>query len=88
MSGHRPVEILADVLDRDIEFVPVTPEQYAKVSIERGTPEGQARGLQNLHELFRAGRSGVLADDVYNLTGIAPRTFRQWCEQHRADFIS
>ncbi|MET9566605.1 NAD(P)H-binding protein [Streptomyces tauricus] len=86
LSAREQVEILADVLVREIEFVSVTPEQFAETTIERGTPEGQARGLQNLHELFRAGRSGVLADDVQNLTGIAPRTFRQWCEQHRADF--
>ncbi|MFI5678816.1 NAD(P)H-binding protein [Streptomyces cellulosae] len=86
LSAKEQVEILADVLGRDIEFVSVTPEQFAEVNIERGTPESQARGLQNLHELFRAGRSGVLADDVQNLTGSAPRTFRQWCEEHRVDF--
>ncbi|TXK19896.1 NAD(P)H-binding protein [Homoserinibacter sp. GY 40078] len=86
LSAREQVEILADVLGREIEFVPVTPEQFAEVNISRGTPEPQARGLQNLQELFRAGRSGVLSDDVQNLTGIAPRTFGQWAEQHRADF--
>lgn len=86
LSAKEQVEILSDVLGRDIEFVSVTPEQFAETNMQRGTPEGQARGLQNLHELFRAGRSGFLADDVQNLTGTAPRTFRQWCEKHRADF--
>jgi uncharacterized protein YbjT (DUF2867 family) len=86
LSAKQQVEILADVLGRPIEFVSVTPEQFAQASIERGTPESQARALQDLHELFRVGRSGLLADDVHNLTGMAPRTFRQWCEQHRSDF--
>ena len=86
LSARQQVEILADVLDREIDFVAVTPEQYAEVNIARGTPEPQARGLQDLQELFRAGRSGILSEDVNNLTGIAPRTFRQWCEQHRAEF--
>ena len=86
LSAREQVEILADVLDREVDFVAVTPEQYAEVNIARGTPEPQARGLQDLQELFRAGRSGILSEDVNNLTGIAPRTFRQWCEQHRAEF--
>ena len=34
-----------------------------------------AEAIQNLNELFRAGRAGVLSDDIENLTGIAPRTF-------------
>jgi uncharacterized protein YbjT (DUF2867 family) len=86
LSAREQVKILADVLDREIEFVAVTPEQYAEVNISRGTPEPQARALQNLQELFRAGRSGILSEDVQNLTGIAPRTFRQWCQQHRNEF--
>lgn len=86
LSAKEQVETLADVLGRNIEFVPVTPAEFAEENIRRGIPESQARGLQNLQELFRAGRSGILADDVTNLTGIAPRTFRTWCENHRADF--
>lgn len=86
LSAKQQVETLASVLGREIEFVSVTPEQYAQANLDRGTPEPEARALQNLHELFRAGRAGVLTDDVENLTGIAPRTFRQWCEQHRGEF--
>lgn len=86
LSARQQVDILADVLGRRIELVPVTPEQFAEAAISRGTPEPQARALQDLHELFRAGRSGIVTDDVRNLTGIAPRTFRQWAEQHRAEF--
>jgi hypothetical protein len=45
-----------------------------------------ARAVQNLNELFRAGRAGVIADDITNLTGIAPRTFREWCAHHADAF--
>ncbi|WP_158862269.1 NAD(P)H-binding protein [Leifsonia sp. AG29] len=86
LSAREQVETLADVLGREIEFVPVTPEQYFEVNISRGTPEPQALALKDLQELFRVGRSGVVTEDVQNLTGVAPRTFRQWAEQHRADF--
>lgn len=86
LTAREQVEILADVLRRPIEFVPVTPEQFARRSIERGTPAAMAGAVQNLNELFRAGRAGVIADDVTNLTGVAPRTFREWCEEHAAAF--
>ncbi|MFD2417938.1 hypothetical protein [Amycolatopsis pigmentata] len=33
-----------------------------------------------------AGRAGVVADDITYLTGIAPRTFRRWCEEHAGAF--
>lgn len=86
LSAREQVEILAEVLGRPIEFVPLTPEQFAQHSIEQGTPAEMAGAVQNLNELFRAGRAGVITEDVANLTGTAPRTFRQWCEEHAEEF--
>ncbi|GAA2540686.1 NAD(P)H-binding protein [Streptomyces sp. NPDC058947] len=86
LTAREQVEILADVLGRTIEFVPLTPEQFAQHSIEQGTPADFAGAVQNLNELFRAGRAGVISDDITNLTGITPRTFRQWCEDHADEF--
>ncbi|MGW2255930.1 NAD(P)H-binding protein [Kitasatospora sp. NPDC001660] len=86
LTAREQVEILADVLGRPIEFVPVTPEQFAQHSIEQGTAPEMAAAVQNLNELFRAGRAGVISDDITNLTGVASRTFRQWCEEHAGEF--
>jgi uncharacterized protein YbjT (DUF2867 family) len=86
LTAREQVETLADVLRRPIKFTAVTPEQLARDSIERGTPAELAEAMQNLNELFRAGRAGVLADDIENLTGTAPRTFRAWCEHHAGAF--
>jgi len=80
------VDTLAEVLGRPIEFVPVTPEEFARHSVEHGTPAQTAAAVQDLNELFRAGRAGVLADDIINLTGVAPRTFREWAELHADAF--
>jgi uncharacterized protein YbjT (DUF2867 family) len=86
LTAREQVEILSDVLGRTIDFVDVTPEQFAQDSIERGTPVELAEAMQHLNELFRAGRAGVIADDIENLTGVAPRTFRDWCESHVDEF--
>jgi len=82
LTSREQVEILSDVLGHSIDFVDVTPEQLAQDSIQRGTPVQLAEAMQNLNELFRAGRAGVIADDIENLTDCAPGTFRDWCERH------
>jgi uncharacterized protein YbjT (DUF2867 family) len=86
LTASEQVAILSDVLGRTINLVKVTPEQAAQDSIEHGTPVPLAEAMQNLNELFRAGRAGVIADDIENLTGVAAGTFRQWCERHVDQF--
>jgi len=86
LTAREQVEILSDVLGRAIEFVDVTPEKVANEAIEHGTPVQLAEAMQNLNELFRAGRAGVITDDIENLTGVAPRTFRDWAERHADEF--
>ena len=82
LTSREQAEILSEVLGRSIDFVDVTPAQFAQESIEQGTPVPLAEALQNLNELFRVGRAGVIADDIENVTGVAPGTFRTWCEHH------
>ena len=38
--------------------------------------------MERLNEVVRARRSVAITDDVENITGIAPATFRDWCERH------
>ena len=86
LTAREQVEILSDVLGRTIDFIDVTPEQFAQDSIEHGTPVELAEATQHLNNLFRAGRAGVIADDIENLTSVAPSTFRTWCERHVDEF--
>ena len=86
LTTEEQTGILSEVLGRTIEFTDVTPAQFAQTMIEHGTPTEEAHAVQNLNEMFRAGRAGFLADDIENLTGVAPGTFRSWCERHADDF--
>ncbi|MCL2586172.1 MAG: NAD(P)H-binding protein [Streptosporangiales bacterium] len=86
LTAREQVRILSEVLERPVKFVPITPEEFARRSVEEGTPAETADALRDLYELFRAGRAGVVAEDFTNLTGAVPRTFRQWCEQHADAF--
>lgn len=86
LSPSEQTAILSDVLERPLEFVASTPEEEAQASIERGTPPHMAAARQNLDELFALSRAGIVTDDVYNLTGNAPRSFRTWVQNHTAAF--
>ncbi|MGC0211588.1 hypothetical protein [Streptomyces levis] len=86
VTAREQVEILADVLGRTIEFVPLTPEQFAQHSIEQGTPADFAGAVQNLNELFRAGRAGVINERHHPPQRHPPGTFRQWCQDHADQF--
>jgi uncharacterized protein YbjT (DUF2867 family) len=86
LSAREQVEILADVLGREIAFVPVTPDELARGMIEQGIAPARADAVRQLSEVFRAGRCAVLADDITNLTGLTPTTFREWCVKHADEF--
>lgn len=86
LTSREQVEILADVLGRDLGFEDVTPAEYTPIAVAHGMSQEAAEAVQNLNEMFRTSRAGVIADDVENLTGVAPRTFRDWCEAHADAF--
>jgi uncharacterized protein YbjT (DUF2867 family) len=86
LTAREQVETIAEVTGRSIDFEDVTPHELAQVSIERGTAPELAHMMEALNEVFRAGRSGFVTDDVENITGIAPGTFRHWCERHAGAF--
>ena len=86
LSPSEQTAILSEVLDRPLEFVASTPEEEAQRSIQRGTAPQMAAARQNLDELFKLSRAGILTDDVFNLTGNAPRSFRTWVQNHTTAF--
>ena len=86
LTAREQVQVIAEVAGRPIEFEDVTPHQFAESAIQRGTPPQLAGAMEALNELFRAGRAGFVTDDVENLTGKAPGTFRAWVERNADAF--
>ncbi|WP_367125267.1 NAD(P)H-binding protein [Streptomyces phytohabitans] len=84
LTAREMVATVAEVTGQEVEFEDVTPHAYAETSITAGVPEEQAYALEALHHVFRLGRAAYVTDDVRNLTGEAPLTFRAWCERHAA----
>ena len=81
LTTREQVAIIAEVTGRPIDFEDVTPREFAEAAIQRGTAPEQARLMEHLYETLRARRWVAVTDDVENITGIAPGTFRAWCER-------
>lgn len=86
LTTREQVDILADILGRPIRLVETAPREHAEASVAHGLPARMGPVIENLYAMFRTGRAGVLTDDLRNLTGRAPGTFRAWCERHAAAF--
>jgi uncharacterized protein YbjT (DUF2867 family) len=86
LTSREQVETIAEVTGRPIDFQDTTPHEFAQAAIQRGTPPEQAHLLERLNEVLRARRSVNITDDVQNITGTAPATFRNWCERHAGAF--
>jgi uncharacterized protein YbjT (DUF2867 family) len=86
LTAREQVATIAEVTGRSIDFQDVTPHEFARAAIQGGTPPEQARLMERLNEVFRARRWVNITDDVENITGTPPATFRDWCERHADAF--
>jgi uncharacterized protein YbjT (DUF2867 family) len=86
LTAREQAATIAEVTGRRIDFQDVTPHEFAQAAIQRGTPPEQAQLMERLNEVFRARRWVNITDDVQNITGTAPATFRDWCERHAGAF--
>ena len=87
LTDREQAGILADVLGRSIDVVDVTPQEFADASVAQGMPAEAAAAMRDLNEtVFRVGRCGILTDDIQNVTGHKPGTFRAWCERNAGAF--
>jgi len=86
LTAREQVQIIAEVTGRSIDFEDVTPHEFAQAAIGRGTPPEQAHLFERLNEVLRARLAVNITDDVENITGTAPATFRSWAERNAGAF--
>jgi uncharacterized protein YbjT (DUF2867 family) len=85
VSFREQIETLAEVVGRPVTIEELTPAQAMEQLAARGWHAGVAESI------LRFWRTAVeepaeVTDVVREITGTAPRTFRQWAEDHRSDF--
>ena len=85
ITHREQAAVLSDVLGRPLTFEELTPEQTTERMLAFGFPPEIPAEILRFWE--RATREPSLVNDVVReVTGTAPRTYRQWAEDNRAAF--
>ena len=78
---------LAAVLDKEVRYVDVTPDQYEQTLLGYGLPEPLAEDIRVLYgEIFRSGGGDFVTTHVRDVTGRAPRSFEEFVRDHATVF--
>lgn len=83
LTHTEVAEILTDVLDREVRFVDITPEQHIEGMKAGGMPPLGVEILSTLYGYVREGYTAELSPAVADLLGREPVTFREWAEENR-----
>jgi uncharacterized protein YbjT (DUF2867 family) len=70
--------ILSGILDREIAFVDMAPDEWRAAAIGAGMPADYAELATELLGLVRAGGEDLVSKDVENVLGRAPKSFADW----------
>jgi uncharacterized protein YbjT (DUF2867 family) len=78
---------LSDATGRQIEYTPITIDQFNDGLVEAGVPEDFAKLLRYLFELTATGVNAYVADGVQRALGRAPRTFSAYANDDASQEI-
>jgi uncharacterized protein YbjT (DUF2867 family) len=84
LTGAEQVHVLARVLGRNLKFE-AQPDDEARAEMLEHTP---IEYVEAFFDFYAAGNldESQVRSTVHDLTGRAPRTFKQWASEHRDDF--
>lgn len=82
MDFGEVADRLGAVLDRQIEYVPVPPEEFKQSMLERGQPPWLANQFVELAAAAREGLTSPVTDAVRDLAGTDPRTLDAFVRDH------
>jgi uncharacterized protein YbjT (DUF2867 family) len=86
LSVGEQVEILASVLAKRIEYVPISDEASREGHLKAGLPPGIVDALLPFAAYVRSGKAAQTLPTVEQVTGRAAYTFAQWARDHASAF--
>ena len=85
LTHREMVEIIGDVVGRDLQYQEVPPDAVARGMIQRGLPEPFVRALMARYAR-EVGRPALVTDEVERILGRPARTFGDWVTDNVAAF--
>jgi uncharacterized protein YbjT (DUF2867 family) len=86
LSVSEQVEILASVLGKRIEYVPISDEASREAHLKAGLPARIVDALLPFAAYVRSGKAAHTLPTVEQVTGRAAYTFAPWARDHRSAF--
>lgn len=79
--------ILTQAAGRRIVFTDITPDAMLQMLVGAGVPKDYAEFLVLILGYFKAGYAERTTDAVREITGQAPRTFEQYAQDYRSNWV-
>jgi hypothetical protein len=87
ISLLKTAQILTEVIGKSITHVNLTEQEFIGRLTSAGLNEDHATVLAGLEEVIKQGGEGKLNDVVVKITGQQPRTFREYVESSKSEWI-
>lgn len=78
LSNHQLAEILSGLLDQQVEYVNIGPEQLAEVLRANGMADWLIQCLVSMEVCIKQGKSSLVTDDVQQLLGRPPEHYQSF----------
>ncbi|MCQ4044530.1 SDR family oxidoreductase [Streptantibioticus rubrisoli] len=90
LTVPQQVEIVGQVLGRTLRFETVTLEEQREVMLRYFSAETVDGVIRSIRYVIESGDrlAGTVFDDVRRLLGRAPRSLREWAEDHKDAFLA
>ncbi|MGA9884402.1 MAG: NAD(P)H-binding protein [Candidatus Acidiferrales bacterium] len=86
LSVPEQVHIIAEALKVPIRCVDISVQQAVENLMRTGMSESSARSAGEIYDRTRRGKSARLTRGFTKITATAPKTFREWVQQHSERF--
>ena len=81
LSHYDVANILSEVLDRKIAYMPLPDNEYVHAMLNRKWPEAKLKKLVALYKIVKTGKENELSDYYKRIVGKNPTTFMEFAKR-------